>query len=343
MRTILRWSRTAVALAVVLVGLGPAAAQPATEAFKGKTVTIYVGYGPGGGFDLYGRLVARHIGRYIPGEPTVVTQNMPGAGSLRAANFVFNAAPKDGTVFGMVTSSVALEEAMGNAAVKYKAAEFNWIGRMAPIVDISLVWHGSRVKTIADAMRFETPIAGSGPGSTSVVYPMVLNHVVGTKFKVITGYAGSTEGMLAMERGETEGAMTAWDTLTNSKQDWIAEKKINVIVQYVPQRIAALGHVPTVIELGRTEEDRRLLALFASGAEIGRSVMAPPGVPADRVAVLRAAFAAMTKDRELLAEIERTKSQFEPLSGVALQKAIEQATNIPPAILERARAARGQH
>jgi len=316
-------------------------AEAQDDFFKGRTITIYVGYGSGGGFDLFARFAAHHIGRHIPGEPTVVVQNMPGAGSIRAANFVFNAAPKDGTALGLITPTVALEEALGTAGVKFKAAEFIWIGRVAPLVDLSVTWNTSKVKTIADARLHEAAMAASGPGSTSVVYLNVLNRISGTKFKVITGYSGSTEGMLAMERGETDGAMTSWSTLTVSKADWLKQKKVNILVQYVGQRIPELPDVPTLIDLGKTPEEKQLFALLSSGAEIGRSVMAPPGLPADRAKTLRAAFDAMVKDREFIADVERAGEEFNPMSGDKLQGVIAAAVNIPETVKERAREARG--
>ena len=333
----LRWA----ALAALIAAATGAPRAEAQDDFKGKTITIHVGYGSGGGFDLFARFAARHIGRHIPGEPTVVVQNMPGAGSIRAANFVFNAAPKDGTALGLVTPTVALEEALGTSGVKFKAAEFIWIGRVAPLVDLSLTWNASKVKTIADARLHEAAMAASGAGSTSVVYLNVLNRISGTRFKIITGYSGSTEGMLAMERGETDGAMTSWSTLTVSKPDWLKQKKVNILVQYVAQRIPELPDVPTLIDLGKTPEEKQLFALLSSGAEVGRSIMAPPGVPADRVKLLRAAFDAMMKDREFIADVERAGEEFNPMAGEKLQAVIEAAVNIPESVKERAREARG--
>jgi tripartite-type tricarboxylate transporter receptor subunit TctC len=331
-------------LAATFLSSAPAGAQTQSveQFYKGKTVNVYIGYGAGGGYDFFGRLVAKHIGRHIPGQPTVVPQNMPGAGSLRAANFVYNIAPKDGTALGIITQTVGLEEALKTPGVQYKAAGFYWIGRMTSNVDMMLTWHTSKVKTIEDAMKYEAPVAGTGPASPAEFMPKVLNHVIGTKFKVITGYPGSNEGMLAMEKGEVEGATTSWNTIKTSKQDWLKDKMINLVLQYTPERHRELPNVPDMVELAKTPEQKQILALYASGAAIGRSIFTSPGVPAARVKALRDAFDAMLKDPQLLADVKQTKAEFDPMSGVELQKLIEQAGNIPPAVAEKARAARGE-
>jgi tripartite-type tricarboxylate transporter receptor subunit TctC len=266
---------------------------------------------------------------------------MPGAGSLRAANYVYNIAPKDGTALGIVTQTVALEEALGTPGVQYKAAGFNWIGRATSNVDLMLTWKNAKAKTIEDAMKYETPVAGTGPASPAEFMPKVLNHVLGTKFKVITGYPGSNEGMLAMEKGEVDGATTSWNTLKTSKQEWLKDKTITILVQYTPYRHKELPDVPDMVELGTSPEQKQILALYASGAVVGRSIFSSPGVPADRVKALRDAFTAMTRDPVFLAEVEQTKAEFDPMSGEELQKTVEEATKIPPAVREKARAARG--
>jgi len=327
--------------AAAIASFSPANAQSVEQFYKGKTINLYIGYAPGGGYDFFGRLVARHLGRHIPGQPTVVPQNMPGAGSLRAANFVYNVAPKDGTALGIVTQTVALEDAFGTPGVQYKATAFNWIGRATSNVDMMLMWHTSKVKTFEDATKIETPVAGTGPGSPAEFMPKVFNNVLGAKFKVITGYPGSNEGMLAMEKGEVEGATTSWNTVKTSKQEWLQTKQINLLVQYTPYRHKELPNVPNMVELGKTDEQKQILGLYASGAVIGRSIFTSPGVPADRVKALRDAFTAMTKDPVFLAEVEQTKAEFDPMSGDELQKTIEEATKISPDVREKARLARG--
>ena len=208
----------AVALAACAAA-GPAATQPAETFFKGKSINLYIGFAPGGTYDYYSRLFARFIGRHIPGNPSVVAQNMPGAGSFLAANFLYGVAPKDGTALAMITQAAAVEEALASPGVKYKSAEFNWIGRVSDIVEIHFTWKTSRAKTLDDATRFEIPLAGTGPGSPSEGYPKLLNALAGTRFKVISGYPGSTQGMVAMERGEVDGALTSWHTLNRTRPE----------------------------------------------------------------------------------------------------------------------------
>lgn len=322
-------------LAVLLVMLPrPVSAQSADPFFKGKTINVYIGFGPGGTYDYYGRLVARFLGRHIPGEPTVVAQSMPGSGGLRAANFLFAAAPKDGTALGVVTQTTAIEDALRSPAVKFKAAEFNWIGRMTAILEVHFTWKSSKGKTIEDARQYEIPVAGTGSGSPSEGYPKLLNAFAGTKFKIISGYPSSTAGMLAMERGEVDGALTSWNTLKRTRQQWLQNRDINVLVQYGAERHPDMPNIPTVLEVAKAPEGRAALAFYIGGAELGRSLTAPPGLPADRVKILRAAFDAMLKDRDFLAEIDKSGQEFYPASGEQVQKLIASTANAPRNVVE---------
>lgn len=330
------------ALSVSLLGAlaGNVNAQPIADFYKNQTVTIYIGYAPGGGYDLYGRLAARHIGRHIPGAPTVVAQNMPGAGSLKLANFLYNVAPKNGSVLGVISQSTPQEEALGTKSVRYKSNNFNWIGRITSNVELSVVWHTSKIETIQDAKTSKVTVAGTGPTSASVVYPKVLNGIAGTKFKVVSGYGGSAEGVLAMERGETMGALLSWASLKSTRRSWLTEKKVVILVQYAPKRHADLPNVPAMTELGSTPDERRILALYASGAEVGRALTAPPRIAAERVHALRNAFGNMIKDRNFLAEVKKRNIEFDPLAGEDLQKVVSEASTIPPKLVARARAVR---
>jgi tripartite-type tricarboxylate transporter receptor subunit TctC len=336
-------SFTAYAAGVLALGMSASAAiaDPVEDFYKGKQMAVIIGAGAGGGYDLYGRLVARHMGKHIPGKPTIVPQNMPGAGSLRAANYLYEIAPKDGTHLGSITQTVALEEALGTPGVRFKAADFTWIGRLASNVEVQLTSDRSKAKTIQDAMTNEIPVAGTGPGLASVVYPTVLNNVLGTKFKVITGYTGSTDAMLAVERGEVEGALNSWSTIKTSHRALYDEKKINILVQYTLEKHADLPNVPTVVELAKTPEEKQILSLYASGAVVGRSIMSTPKVPAERVKALRTAFQAMVKDKDFLAEVEKTKSDFDPMTGEELEKLIVESGKMTDSVRDKARAARG--
>jgi tripartite-type tricarboxylate transporter receptor subunit TctC len=338
----MRHSNLAVSLgvaAMLVLAIRPADAQ--SDDFKGRTITIYIGYGAGGGFDYYGRLAARHLGRHIPGSPTVVVSNMPGAGSLRAANYLYAVAPKDGTALGVITPTVALEEMLGTQGVQYKTANFNWVGRIGPNIDVTMTWHTSKVKTLDDARRESAALAASGHGSTSAYLPVVLNNVVGTRFKIVTGYAGANDGMLAMERSETDGAMTSWNTLSTTRQQWLAEKKVNILVQYVPERLKEMPDVPALIELGKTPEDKQILGLYASAATVGKALIAPPDMPAERLNTLRTAFAAMLKDPAFLADVKKNNTEFDPASGEELQRMVAAVSQMSDAMRVRAQKARG--
>ena len=222
----------AVALTAALALPAAGQAQSPADFYKGKTVQIYIGFSPGGSYDLFARLLARHIGKHIPGNPSVVATNMPGAGSFTAANFLFGAAPKDGTAMGIVSQTVAIEEALKTNGVQYKAAEFTWIGRATANIEIQVIWHTSKAKTMDDAKNSVIPVASTGPGSPSEGYPKMLNGTYGTQFKIIRGYPGSTDGLLAMERGEVDGTCTGWPVFPSTRPDWVRDKKINILMQF---------------------------------------------------------------------------------------------------------------
>ena len=312
-----------------------AKAQSPETFFKGKTVTIYIGFSPGGTYDLFGRLVARHLQKHIPGNPTVVAQNMPGAGSFIAANWLYRVAPKDGTAIGIATQTIAIEEALKTQGVQYKAKEFNWLGRATSNVEISVGWYKAKVQKIEDAIANEMTIATTGAGSPSEGYHKLLNGTIGTKFKLVGPYPGSTDGLLAMERGETDAAFTSWNTLNTAKHSWIEEKKANVLVQYALERLPDLKDVPTMVDLAKTPEDKQMFAFYTSGGEVGRAFFAPPGIPADRVAALRQAFDETLKDPELLAEVEKANLDFHPGSGDLLQKIVVETSAVPEAVVTR--------
>jgi tripartite-type tricarboxylate transporter receptor subunit TctC len=310
-------------------------AQSPADFYKGKTVSIVIGFSPGGTYDLFGRMVARHMGKHIPGNPTVIAQSMPGAGSFTAANFLFARAPKDGTQFGIVTQSLAIEEMLKTPGVNYKAAEFNWIGRATSNVEITVVSSNAKAKNVEDAKTIETVLAATGAGSPGEGYPKMLNGTIGTKFKLVGPYPGSTDGLLAMERGETDGAFTSWNTLKTARAQWLAEKKVNIFVQYALQRVPEMGNVPTMVELAKTPADRELFAFYTSAGDVGRAFIAPPGVPADRVEALRKAFDATMKDPELLEEVKKANLDFFPATGAELQKIIAETAAVKPEVITR--------
>jgi tripartite-type tricarboxylate transporter receptor subunit TctC len=327
---------------VLLMAAGGATAQPVEQFFARKTITITVGYTAGGSYDLYGRMVARHLGKHVPGQPTVIAQNMPGAGSLKAANYLYEVAPRDGTALGVIVESAALEQALANPAVQYDAGKFSHIGRIATSNNIFMQWHGAKVQSLEDAKHMETSIAGTGPGSIAETVPRLLNALLGTKFKLISGYPASSEAMLAMERGEVDGASSSWAAVKVGKQAWLREHKIRIILQSAPERIAELSQAPSLGEIGDTPGDKQVFALYASGSAIGRSLLAPPAIPADRVRVLRDAFAAMVNDPEFIADAQRMNVELDPLPGEQLARLVQRALNVPAAVRERAKLAFGR-
>ncbi|MCC6887894.1 MAG: hypothetical protein IT536_05100 [Hyphomicrobiales bacterium] len=331
-------------IAVVIATLAtPGSAQDTAEAFyRGRSITIHVGYTAGGSYDLYARLIARHLGKHIPGSPSVVVQNMPGAGSMKAANYIYQVAPRDGTALGMIVESAALEQVLGNAAVQYDAAKFAYVGRVATSTNIFMQWHTAKVQSIADLQRFETTVAGTGPGSIAETVPRLLNALIGTRFKIISGYPASTEGMLAMERGEVDGASSSWAAVFVSKQSLLKEKKIRIILQTQPERHRDLPDAPSLAELGNTAQDRQVTALYASGSGVGRSLLGPPGIPDARLRIMREAFGAMVRDPEFVADVKKLNVELDPLPGERVQELIVRTLNVPVSVRQRAMVAFGR-
>jgi tripartite-type tricarboxylate transporter receptor subunit TctC len=327
----------AVVAAALLFGSNIASHAAETEAlYKGKTVIVYIGFAPGGSYDYFGRLVARHIGRHLPGNPTVIAQSMPGAGSFTAANYLYARAPRDGTALGIVSQTVAIEEALGTSGIQYKVSQFNWIGRATSVNEVSLTFHSSNTKTIRDAIAHETTMASTGAGSPSETYLKLLNAVAATRFKLVGPYPASNDAMLAMERGEVDGAFTSYNTLKVSRQDWLRENKINILVQY-GERSADLPDVPYAVDLAKTEADRQLMGFYVSSEQIGRAFLAPPEMPAESVAVLRKAYDETMRDPQLLAEIDQSHSEFNPLSGDKLQRLVAATADVPLTLVARIR------
>jgi tripartite-type tricarboxylate transporter receptor subunit TctC len=323
----------------VALALGPAPA-PAQDTFTGKTVTISVGFGPGGGYDLYARVLARHLGRHLPGHPTVVVANMPGAASIRAANYIANVAPKDGTALGIAAQSIAEEQLLGVSGISYDVTRLAFIGRIAANIEVTYVWHAAAAKTLDDLRSTEATLAGTGPSSS--IYPRLMNTIAGMRWKVIAGYNTTSAAHLAMQRREVDGATSSLNTLKTTQRDWLDNGLVRILVQLAPRRGAELGQVPAVLELAKTPEDRDVLAFYANSGTVGRAVIAPPGLPAERVAMLRAAFDATMRDAEFRAEIEATRLELDPMAGAELQALVEASTRVSDAVLTRARAARAE-
>jgi tripartite-type tricarboxylate transporter receptor subunit TctC len=325
--------------AVLALAWSAASAASAEDAdFAGKTITIYIGNPAGGTYDLVGRLVARHLGAHLPGHPTVIAENMPGAGSLRAAAYLYNVAPKDGTALGIVTETLAVEQALDNPAVQFDAAKFTWIGRVVASNAVHIMWYTSKVHSIDDAKRYEATVAGTGAGNVSEVVPALLNAVIGTRFKVVRGYQAANETMLAMERGEVEGAGVNWTMVKATRAQLLRDNKIIVILQDLPAREHDLPDVPALGELGQSLEAKQLLGLYANTGAIGRAFFAPPGLPPATAAALRNGFIAMTKDPEFVGDAKKISAdELNVGSGEQVLAAVERTLNVPQSVLKRAR------
>jgi tripartite-type tricarboxylate transporter receptor subunit TctC len=316
-------------------------AQTGESFYANKQISLVVGYNPGGTYDIYSRVASAWLPRYIPGNPKIIVRNMPGAGGAKAANFLYQQGSKDGLTIGMISQASALQQVIQDPAVEYDVRRFTWLGRMTPIVEVTVTWHTSPVKTIQDAMKRETVLGATAAGATSQIMPNVMNQIVGTKFKTTKGYQGTTGAMFAMERGEVEGSHATVENLVIGKPDWLRDKKVSVLVQYAQDRHPAFPDVPTMTEFGTTDQDKQVLALFGSTAEIGRSLVAPPGVPEDRLDVLRKAFASMVNDPAFKEELEKRNMEFGPMTGEELQKRVAQTVEVPQEVAKRAIALQG--
>ncbi len=312
-----------------------ASAQPAADFYKGKSMSFVIGYSAGGGYDTYARHVARHMGKHIPGSPQIVPRNMPGGGGRVAAAYLYNVAPKDGTVLCTADQSLPLQQAMGDTSIKFDNSQFTWIGNPNASNNVTAIWHTAGIKTFDDARKKEIAIGATG-NNTSAQYPIVMNAVLGTKFKVIMGYPGGNDINLAMERGEVAGrGSNNWVSWKATRPNWLAENKIDIIVQIGLKREPDLPNVPMLTDLATNDEDRVLLALLSAPVAIGRPVFSTPGLPADRLAALRAAFDATMKDEEFLAEAKKIDLDIIPVSGAELEKVVREVIAAPKPVAER--------
>ena len=331
--------KAALAAAIVSAGsLGigrTVAADPVADFYAGRTVTVIVGSAPGGGYDANARLVSRHMGRFIPGNPNVVVQNMPGAGSFVAANNVYNLAPKDGTIMGLVQRTILSANITHQSGAHFDVEKFNWIGNLADEISLFLAWHTAPVKTAQDMFTKEFIMCGGGPTSDSEVQARMLNALIGTKIKIVSGYPGQAQIQLAMERGEVQG-MGGWG-YTNLQMhiNLLNEHKINLLMQGALERFSKLPDLPTPFEFAKTDEDRQVLALFYSQQTVARPVLSPPGLPADRLKALRAAFLKMGQDEAFRKDAEKAHLDVDITSNEAIEKVVKTISSTPPAIVEK--------
>ena len=312
----------------------PAGAQ--TPDIIDRPVSIYVAGTAGGGIDLYARIVGRHIGRHIPGNPTVTVQLMPGAGGIRAANFLAQYAPKDGTAMTTFAGGPILEPLIGARDSGYDMSQFTWVGAVAKDVGLCMALSTTPFKTIKDAKRELMVVAGTGAGSETDTWPVILNEVLGTRFKLVTGYLGSQETIIAIERGEAHGrCVFSYSSLKTAKPDWLHDKKINVLALTALERHPDFPGVPTVVDLVSKTEDRQLLELMVGPGAMARPFAAPPGVPANIAVLLRRAFMATMKDPEFLADAAKIQADVQPTAGEEVQKLTMRLYQTPRPVVER--------
>jgi tripartite-type tricarboxylate transporter receptor subunit TctC len=318
-------------------GLGSWAQTPIS--YKGKTITIVVGFGPGGGYDFYARLVATHLGKHLEGQPNVVVQNAPGAASVKAATLLYNTGPTDGTMLGLFLSALTVNDVLsGNKNVRPE--KFAWIGRVNDSATLGVAWHTAPARTVAQAKEREIILASTGASGNSAMVPWALNSLVGTKFKVVPGYSSSPALALAVEQGEAHGiGAVSLEYLRTAKPDWLEQKKISLMYIIDLKRKQSLPDVPAIVEFARDDDARQVLALLGSASAVGYAFAAPPGTSEQVVQALDNAFAATMKDPAFLADAAKRKLDIEPLRAADLQQIVNDAAATPLEIVEKARRA----
>jgi len=330
----------ACAITSALIALGMAQPAPAAgveDFYKGKTISLIIGYSVGGGYDLYARLLARHMAKYIPGRPTIVPQNMTGAGSLRAANFIYAAAPKDGTVFGTFGRTIATTPLLMPGSAQFDGTKLTWLGSITNEVSICVTWHASPVKNWKDALEKPITMGGEGSGADPDVYALLYKNVFGAKWKLVTGYHGTNDTVLAMERGEVDGLCgLSWSTLKSRHMQLFTDKKINVIVQAALKKQPELADIPLASELTKNPEQLQILKLLLASQEMARPFAAPPDIPADRRSALLAAFDKTMQDSEFLAEAQKLSMDVNPLPAQAMAELLAELYATPRAVVEKA-------
>jgi tripartite-type tricarboxylate transporter receptor subunit TctC len=319
-----------------LVGTAEIAAQPA-RLHSGKQIRMVIASGAGGGYDTYARVLTRHLGRHIPGNPTIINQNMPSAAGMAATNFAYSpSAPRDGTMILATYNSLLAEPLYGNSAARYDPLNFEAVGSISRQQNICATWHTSPIRSIDQAKTREMTVSATGASSDSASLPRILNAVLGTKFKVIMGY-GTTEQRLAVERGEVDGVCgLSYSTLKASNADWILNKRINILLQTGAKRQADLANVPLLLDLVASPEDKNVIELLSFAQEMGRPFLMPPGTPKDMVAVIRRAFDATVKDPQFLADAGKALVEVDPLTGEEMEQILKRAYAAPKAFVQKA-------
>jgi tripartite-type tricarboxylate transporter receptor subunit TctC len=330
---------TAAVLAIASIALAApiASAQSPTEFYRGRNVDLYIGYSVGGAYDLYARVIARHLGKHIPGNPTIVPKNMEGAGSLRLANWLYNVGPKDGTALATIGRGTAFDPLLGSKGAQFRADRFTWIGSANNEVSVCVAWKGSGVTRFEDVLTKELIVGGTGQAADTDQFPRILNGVLGAKFKIVSGYPGGNDVTLAMERGEVKGRCGwSWSSVLATHKRWINDKSITVLAQLSLNKHPDLPDVPLIMDFAKSEDQQQIFKLIFARQVMGRPYLAPPGVPADRADALRKAFMDTMRDLEFLAEAEKSQLEITPVAGPEVEKLVNDLYQTPKALADKA-------
>ena len=330
-------------VAAMLAILAPAAvvfAQSVSDFYKGREINLYIGYSPGGAYDLYARVIGRHMGAHIPGNPTLVPQNMEGAGSLRLANYLYRVAPQDGSAIATFGRGIAFDPLLIGQGDAFDAQKFNWLGSANNEVSVCVAMKDSGITKFDDLFTKELTVGGTGASADTDQFPRVLNGVLGTHFKIVQGYPGGNDVVLAMERGEVQGRCGwSWSSVKSTHKSWIDDKRMIVLVQLSLTKHPELPDVPLVMDYAKTDEQRQILKMIFARNVMGRPYVAPPNLPADRVAALRQAFMDTMTDKDFLAEADKMQLEINPVSGAEVQKLVAEVYATPPDVIAKAKEA----
>jgi tripartite-type tricarboxylate transporter receptor subunit TctC len=329
--------RSFLSIVAAVLAAAPARAESVADFYRGRTINVLIGVNVGGGYDFEARLIARFMRAHIPGNPLLVPQNVIGAGGIKMANYLYAIAPQDGTAIGMFPDTLVAAQAVGTDGVQYDANKFSWLGSITTSPVTLATWHSAGLRSIEDARKQEVVVAASNKGAITYTFPHMLNELLGTKFKIVSGYQGNSTMTIAMERGEVQGVTNSWDSWKSFNASWVQEQKIKVLVQSEP-KAKDLADVPSVQELARNERDKAVIALIVSGDALGKPMATAPNVPAERVQALRDAFEATLKDPAFIEAAAAARVEINPISGRALQATVGKVLATPKDIAERARA-----
>src|SRR5262245_8631327 len=331
-------STRAIAIAIVaLATISPAFAQSSADFYKGRNVELYIGYSVGGAYDLYARAIARHLGKHIPGNPAIVTKNMEGAGSLRLANWLYNVGSKEGNVIATIGRGTPFDPLLGSKGAQFQADKFTWTGSANNEVSICVAWKTSGVTKLEDVMAKELIVGGTGQAADTDQFPRILNGVLGTKFKIVTGYPGGNDITMAMERGEVKGRCGwSWSSVLATHKRWVDDKSITVLAQLSLDKHPGLPDVPLIMDFAKTEDQQQIFRLIFARQVMGRPYLAPPNVPKDRAEALRKAFMDTMKDPDFLSDAEKSQLEINPVSGADVEKLVKDILQTPKALADKA-------